>query len=95
MRLPRWIKILALSLAITFSWVTLSENFVHHHHDDTEDQDCAYCKFHKNISHSNLSAAPLNLIPLFLVLFVTPSFSTTEFALVQTQHSGRAPPSFS
>jgi hypothetical protein len=95
MHLPKWVKFLALSMMLTFSWVALSENFVHHHHTETEEHDCAYCQFHKTVSNADISVAPINIIPLFLVLFVTLGFSTTEFKFVQTQHSGRAPPSFS
>ena len=94
MRLSKWIKILAISLALSFSWVALSENFVHHHHTETEDQDCAYCQFHKTVSNSDISVAPLNIIPLFIVLLVMLGFTTTEFTVVRTQHSGRAPPRF-
>ena len=95
MRLPKWIQILAFSLTLSFSWIALSENFVHHHHTETEDQDCAYCQFHKTVSNADISVAPLNIIPLFIVLFVMLVFSTTEFSVVRTRYSGRAPPSFS
>jgi hypothetical protein len=94
MRLPKWIQILALSLALSFSWVALSENFVHHHHTETEEHDCAYCQFHKTVSNADIVVAPLHFIPIFLVLFVTLVFTTTEFKLVQRRYSGRAPPVF-
>ena len=92
MRFPTWVKFFAVFLFASFAWVSLSENFVHHHHSDSEEQDCAYCQFHKTVSNANISTAPLHLIPLFIVLFVLVVFSTNEFSSVQKQYSGRAPP---
>jgi hypothetical protein len=92
MRFPTWVKFLAVFLFASFAWVSLSENFVHHHHTQAEEQDCAYCQFHKTVSNADISTAPLHLIPLFIVLFVVLGFSTREFKAVQTHHSGRAPP---
>jgi hypothetical protein len=92
MRSSKWIKFLAFSVFFIFSGVDLSENYIHHHHDKTEDSDCAYCGFHKAVSNSDLSAAPVDLVPLFFVFFaiavLVPSYRSSRFVL----RSGRAPP---
>lgn len=94
MRFPSWVKFFAVFMFVTFAWVSLSENFVHHHHSATEEQDCAYCQFHKNFSNSDISTAPLHLIPLFIAFFVVLIYSSHEFKVVPTQYPSRAPPVF-
>jgi ABC-type uncharacterized transport system permease subunit len=92
MRFPTWVKFLAVFMLASFSWVALSENFVHHHHTETEEHDCAYCQFHKTVSNADISTAPINIIPLFLVLFIAFVFSTTKFTFIEVEYPGRAPP---
>ncbi len=90
MRLPSWTKFLALFLFASFAWVSLSENFVHHHIQETD--DCAYCQFHKTVSNSDFSAAPLHLIPLFLVVTAVLRTTLMPSRIILVEYPGRAPP---
>ncbi len=92
MRSRKWIKFTAISVFLIFAGVDLSENYIHHHHEKTEDNDCAYCGFHKALSNSDFSSAPVEIVPIFALFFAVlvylPSFRSTKFTL----HFGRAPP---
>ncbi len=92
MRSNKWFSILAFSVFLVFAGVDLSEGFIHHHHETTEDSDCAYCGFHKAVSNSDISAAPVEIIPYFLIVSsVFVLLPTYHFTRLIT-HSGRAPP---
>ena len=72
MRSRKWVKFIALAVFLIFAGVELSEGYIHHHHEKTEDSDddCSYCSFHKAFSKVDFSAAPLvDLVPLFFLFF--------------------------
>lgn len=91
----KWVKFIALAVFLVFAGVELSEGYIHHHHEKTEDSDndCSYCSFHKAFSKADFSVAPfVELVPLFF-LFLTglvffQSYLGSRFLLP----TGRAPP---
>lgn len=92
MRSQKWIKALALSLMVIFTLVVTAEGFIHHHHEQTEDQDCSYCSFHKATSQSDISVSPLHLVPLFSVFFAIVILQQSIRPLQFSSSSGRSPP---
>lgn len=64
----------------------------HHHHSQTEEQDCALCNFHHNVSFTDISVTLPDLTPTFLLLFVLAVFSSIFEPQAFSVHSGRAPP---
>jgi len=93
MKSQKWIRFLALALVVFFAAAGLSEGFVHHHHNKTEESDCAYCSFHQVVNNSDFSPAPpVHLISLFLLSFVLLAFLPFYVGEQFSFHSGRAPP---
>jgi len=82
-----------MALLVAIALAGSAHGFLHHHHESqTEEQDCALCNFHHNVSFSNLSAIVPDLTPVFFLLFLfipprTP-FKPQAFSV----HPGRAPP---
>jgi len=87
------IRYLALALMMVFVLVGSAHGFLHHHHtNQTEEQDCAFCNFHNNTKLSDVSITLPDLTPVFLLLFTFAVFQAFFKPLAFAVHSGRAPP---
>jgi hypothetical protein len=86
------IKFFVFPLALAFLLVGSAEGFVHHHHEQTEDRDCAYCGFHQATSQSDFSFPAMVVIPLFSVFFSVVSLYVSYPSPGFTLASGRSPP---
>jgi hypothetical protein len=95
MRSRKWLKSLAFVVFLAFGGVELSEGYIHHHHEKTEDNDpdCAYCSFHKAFSNADFSIAPLvDLVPLFFLFLTVLVFFQSFLGSRYLLPTGRAPP---